>query len=701
MAFDISVDESPTTELLPESFEEFYSTCADLLVTVLHMACGDPTMANAAVAAVLTRTSQRWTRVARHHNLVGWAIHAGIEHADKKGRDHALTQATQAAGGYERGLPLDVAFARLPLQQRAALVTAYYLGWSDDVAAAGFEIPVSTVQTRRERALSFIAHHQQRDDDVIPPLRSHLRGLSEQEYPAPPDLRTVRRRARGRTAGTRIAAGLAAGVLIVIGAALFQAPDKAPIADTPAVVEGPSTSAKWFGPISDDQGGFVALNTSGASRFIGSDDGTEWLALTTWNSRAIDLRADVSSFERTGGRYVAVIETPSRYGTYVPPFIATSIGLRDWNVRQIEIGEPPAVEGLFGRFDVVATAASGDHVLVALAGKDELDYRHFGISSDDVCVESATLSLRAYILCNGETITVATPEGDRFAETRYFRATGSGPFLEVNLPDGVDARSLVGIAAGFAVAHAELGHVLVSADGEQWRRVPISETPNRFLLIAGWGSASASASTDAGAAAGALVIEPDVTGWRSHVVSISGRYTTGSLPLEIEPAAVWSQPELASGPAGWAMFVTTSRPWERTESTSGWAVDTGEWIVSRLPDTDTITAQSIATSTTLRFTSTSEWVKLNGDGSVELVDPQTDATLVEVTQQDIEQARSIAFDEAQVRAQVFFSPNGIDWRSVWSSTSDAWSGSLAVGDDELLLSGTRLTGGPITIALDS
>lgn len=38
--------------------------------------------------------------------------------------------------------------------------------------------------------------------------------------------------------------------------------------------------------------------------------------------------------------------------------------------------------------------------------------------------------------------------------------------------------------------------------------------------------------------------------------------------------------------------------------------------------------------------------------------------------------------------------------SVWSSTEGAWSGSIAVGDDELVVSGTQLTGGSIMIPLE-
>ena len=692
VAFDISLDASPQpVEPAPADFEEFYTAKVDVVVAALTLSCADSEVTDAAVTAALTKSSQRWNHLVNHPNPAGWVVQAGLAHAEKALRDHAPAGINRATGGYERGLSLDLAFATLPLLQRAALITGYYLEWSDAFTAAGFETPLSTVRTRRERAISFIGHHLRLDEaEVIPLVRSHLQELSERDQPAPPAMAVVRRSGRRRTVANRIAAGLAVATLIVTGGALFQAGDRVQVAATPEVVEGPSTSAKWFGPVSDGQGAFVALNTSGASRFVGSKDGTEWIKLTTWNSRAIDLRADVSSFERTGGRYVTVIETPSRYDAFVPPFVATSDDLRNWNVRQIDVGEPRRVEGLRSRFDVVANAASGGHVLVALEGSDQLDYRSFDLRADQVCVESDTPLRREYFLCDGKTIVIATPDGDELAGTTYFRSTGTGPFVEIQLPVDAVARSIVGFAGGFAVVDSNLGHVWVSTDGEAWQRATSSATANRFVLIEGGDSEGS----------GALVIEPDATGWRSQVVSPSGLGAAGSIPLKVEPAGVWSQPDLASGPAGWALFVTTSRPWERTGSIPGWAVVAGEWIVSQLPETATITAQSTESSTTLRFVTDSEWAQVDDDGTIVLVDPRTGSVLVEVTQEDIDQARPESLGTSRVKAQVLFSPDGVSWRSVWTSTEDAWSGSVAVGDSEVLVSGTQLTGGPITIQLD-
>ena len=162
MAFDISLDASPQpVEPAPADFEEFYTAKVDVVVAALTLSCTDSEVTDAAVTTALTKSSQRWNHLVNHPNPAGWVVQAGLAQAEKALRDHAPAGINRATGGYERGLSLDLAFATLPLLQRAALVTGYYLEWSDAFTAAGFETPLSTVRTRRERAISFIGHHLQ------------------------------------------------------------------------------------------------------------------------------------------------------------------------------------------------------------------------------------------------------------------------------------------------------------------------------------------------------------------------------------------------------------------------------------------------------------------------------------------------------------------------------------------------------------
>lgn len=524
--------------------------------------------------------------------------------------------------------------------------------------------------------------------DIEPLLRDHLQEQGPHHQVLTSELPLVRRRGRQLTARNRVAAFLLVAAVIVAGSALFRtASQETAAAAAPEPVAGPSTSPHWVDPISDGRGDFVALNTRGASRFVRSSDGVEWFESVTWNSRAVDLRTEVTGFLRTGDRYLAVLETVSVVKDFLAPHIATSSDLREWVVRQIDVDEPPPIDGLRRDYNVVGAASSGEHVLVALQTAEELDHRSFGIRPDQICAESSSRTESQYFLCDGETVLAVGLNGESTGETIYFLAVGSGRFSQVELPRNTAPRSLVGFGGGFAVVDENQGQVWVSSNGTEWERATTSARPNRFVLLEG-------------ASTGTLVIEPDEEGWRSHVVTPSGVGASGDIALNIAPAGIWSQPDVASGPAGWALFVTTSRPWERVGEMPGWAVAGSEWIVSQLPDADTITAQSIADGTMLRLAAEGPWVRVNDNGNVELRNPGDNTTFIEVTQQQIEDARPTALDDASVKAQVFFSPDGVTWTSVWSSTEDAWSGSIAVGDAELVLSGTQLTGGPITIPLE-
>lgn len=688
VAFDISLGETRPPDIIPQSFAEFHASYGETIARVLHLACGDTSVADEATLIALTRASQRWKQLHGHGNPVGWVIGAGLQSADKTLRENPPTTVNQGTGGYVRGLELGDAVHALPMYQRAAVVTSHHLGWSDDFTASGFEVPTSMVATRRERAVSFVAHHLRlTNTEVAPLLRDHLRQLDGRLSPVVPEAASVRVRGRRRTARNRLGALALAVAVILVGAALLRPSSQEIAIDVPEPVDGPRTSRSWFDPVSDGRGDFVALNTSGSAKFVESSDGVEWFEAASWNSRAVDLRTEVTGFLRTGDRYVAFIEQHDAISEFLAPRIATSRNLRDWTVRQLDIEAPLAVEGLQRGYQVVASAASGDLVLVAVEATEQFDHRSFEIRAEDVCGERVTATDREYFLCDSDAIIEVSRGEQRVSETNFYLAADGELFRSVALPPDSSSRSLVGFGGGFAVADSNQGQVWVSPDGIDWERATTASAPNRFVLLEG-------------DERGALVIEPAASGWTSHVVAPSGIGASGDIPLAIDPSGVWSQPDIASGPAGWALFVTTSRPWERAGDVPGWAVATPSWIVSQLPDADTITAQSVPDGTILRVAVDGPWVTTESDGTIVLRDPINNGVVVEVTPEQIEQARPTALDDARVKAQVFFSADGVTWEAVWSSTNDAWSGSVAVGDDEILLSGTQLTGAPITISLD-
>lgn len=161
MAFDISLGESPPEALPPQTFEEFFAASAAQVANVLSLACNDSALTDSALtdsalAAALARASQRWSYLETHPNPIGWVIHEGLRHADKVLRNSPALSINQATGGYVRGLDLTDALAALPLQQRAAVIAGYYLGWSDEFTASGFETAVATQRTRRDRGASFL-----------------------------------------------------------------------------------------------------------------------------------------------------------------------------------------------------------------------------------------------------------------------------------------------------------------------------------------------------------------------------------------------------------------------------------------------------------------------------------------------------------------------------------------------------------------
>lgn len=673
-------------------FDDFFERAARVVATTLVLACNDNDLAETALQAAMVACVRRWRNLEAHPNPIGWAVNAGLREAGELIRDRPPAATDEATGGYHRGLELGPAIEALPLAQRSALVTTYHLGWSDEFTAAGFETEVETISSHRTRALGFLAHHSRQPvAEIESGVRAYLIARVREPGPSLPAYRDIVRRGWWRTIRNRVAGALVVAAVIGIGAALIDAARTEPAADRPVAVAGPSVSSDWLGPVSDGTGGFVALNRSGASRFVRSPDGSEWFEDAVWNSRAVDLRTWVTGFVRSHDLYLASIEVRPDIDRTMSPYIATSSDLFDWEVQQLEIDEPETIDGLRNRFEVAAMAASHDKVLVVIRLNRDVDHRSLGIIPQDVCVESTTPTAFHLHLCDGSSLRIDRAERSS-GGVRFFLSDSGGPFVEVDGPDGVSARHVVGFDGGFVAVDSTSGAVSTSIDGTQWQPT-VAADESRFVLIEG------SSGRDA------LVIRPDASGWTSTVLPDDGS-DPATLPLGLDPATVWTRPEVSSGPSGWAMFVTTARPWERTGATPGWAVDTGEWVVSRLPDAVVITAESADGSTTHRFVESGDQVRLDGE-TIELTLPdvsaeeaQPESVRIRVTADQIEQSRRVDGSGDTATAQVLYTPDGLDWRVLWQSTADNWFGKVSVGDDEVLVSGASLTGSPFTVPLD-
>jgi len=671
MAFDISTEgRTPRSAPPPTTFDEFIDIHSDALARALQLACGDSAVADSALHAALVKTAQQWKRLGNHDNVLGWAFNAGVSSADDTLNKRAPLALNRATGGYTRGLPLDQAIAALPLQQRAALVMSNYWGWSDDHASLGIGEPVDTVATRRTRAVSFVGHHLRVESgDAAQSIRalfeSHAAGIE----PKPVVAAAIRRAARRRTVRTRVGAVVAGAVLIAGGAGLVQVTSAAltPTPDGPQPIAGPSTSVDWFAPVSDGQGGFVALNVAGSSEFAETQDGVTWFEASTWNSRAVDLRTEVSGFTRSGGRYIATIEAARSIRSAVPPRIATSTDLRDWSVSTIDIVMPDDVEGLRSRARISRVQAAGGKIMAAVEIEEVVDYNALGIGRQDICVDVDFDALRAFYLCEGEIVTLSRTTDQVAASTVFVLSEDGGPFETVSLPAGVDPQSLESFGGRFVVVDPVRARLLISRDGRTWTELDNIKA-NRFALVSG---------RDDGRV---LVVHPNQSGWASSVLDADLQVAGVELDVDLDPASVWTKPQLSSGPAGWALLVTTSRPWERVDTTPGWAVDTGDWVVSRMPGSGIITAQDELRLTTYRFNEDSDSLQIAPDGSVTLSFPEVEEderVLVEVTGDQIERSRSNGGVD-EIKSQVLFSADGVSWRTIWQSNEDTWFASVAV-----------------------
>ncbi len=369
------------------------------------------------------------------------------------------------------------------------------------------------------------------------------------------------------------------------------------------------------------------------------------------------------------------------------PYVATSLDLDDWRVQQLGVESPQAIDGLQSRHEVLGIAAAGPRVLVSLQTTWSIDHQAFGILPNDVCVETTTVEALVFSLCDGSSLEVPRPAVNN-VRPRYFVSNSGGPFSEVEPPTGVRGHSIVGFDDGFADVDSTTGQVWVSVDAQTWRKAGSPEDENRFVVLA------------VGPLEDALVIEPKTSGWTTALVDIDGTTGQGELPITLDPATVWTAPEVATGPAGSAIFITTARPWERVDVTPGWAVDTGRWIVSRLPDSGLINARSADGAASHRFIESADHVTIDDAGTVLLRLPGESGEIIEVTVQQITDSRQTTSSQRDAKAQVFFSPDGETWRLLWQSAEDSWFGSVAVGDDEVLISGASLSSRSFAVALD-
>ena len=801
----------PEVETSTPTFDQLHEQACRLLGPLLAAGLDDLGLAEAALQHALAHVRGRWARdqpddalVEVHRRAFAWATEArwprSVPGPIGPGAFERCTRTARedADGDGERALV--EAIAELPIRQRSAVLGALLQGWSSEDLARAHGTAKPTVELRVTRGLDELSKQLQRPaaelEEAIVAAGPTILAPLALSGPELATVESVARRTAWRNRVLAVAAGLSA--IVVVGGIVRVLPDDP--AETEAVVETvdpPRSSQQPHAPIGDGRGGFVALGR-GAGLLSTSTDGIDWYAESRLNVNRINLRLFVERFFRSGDRYIALIESSSNGRTSLngsdAPRVAIARDVGNWEVIELAPGPLPEVEGLTPRLDLISAAAAGDRVLLGVRVEHEVDYVRQRLRRREVCAISNDAAGLVLHRCEGEPVQLAdsAARSDAGIDTGYrLLASDDGEtFVEIPTTDDFNPWGLFSYGDRFAMINESTSSIVESADGEAWAPLFDLGIDNRLGLVAG--------SSDAVAA-----IAPTPDGWVSHLVS-DGQVVRGTLPLTMDPTTIWIKPEFVHGPAGWAVFLTTSRPWERRgEGAFGWAVHDGDWLVEQRAGSGTIRVRSTADTATYdyqnlldskgdplphphvdrglfgdvraRHPATGEvMVEISGDrirrswvtgedaaeppqatvsigehtvtgnlrtGPITLSRPDGSSTtwtdgfdftdgsvddgvetdwfdgvpepvlrfyvagveelVVPISLLDELDLPPVASDPDRTKATVVYSPDGINWRVIWESNRDTWYGSVAVGDDEVLLSISEIVAPPRRLLVDA
>lgn len=788
----VALDPVTSTVDAPAGFGDVYAQVIDRVGPALAVGFDDRGLADHALQRALTRGRQRWSRQNDHGDAVQlihrdaftWAMSARWPRKlpDRPGpaiipahSDDSLIQGLQ----------------QLPIRQRNALLCQLHLDWSLDQVATAHDAAKSTIELRISRALDELGTTTSLSiDELLERLPDAFETLMVPIAELPP-LNTVTVRARRRTSRSRISI-LAFGLLLIgaVGAIVRAAPADEVVDTGIETVDPPRASQAPFAPISDGRGGFVAFGRR-AGVISASSDGQEWVETGRLNVDRVDLRLFVERIFRSDGRYVALVDSANGGGISLSgsdiPRIAVSTDLQGWRLLPLDVGSLPQVEGLKPSINLLNAAAAGERILVAISVEHDVDYRSRGLRPADVCTIANDPNGLILHLCDGSTrpIASATSRSEAGLENTYrlYASDAGGPFEQVAIDDTFYPWGLFGYDGRFGLLTESTDALLTSTDGTSWEPLFDLGIDNRLGL----------ASSFAGSMA---VISPSSERWASHVLE-DGQVIAGELPLTIDPTSIWLKPEFVSGPAGWALFVTTSRPWEQREDDDvAWAVHVDDWVIEQRAGAGSIQLRSTSDSRSYDYTSLLVNRQEDGHphvdrgmfGGVRLFEPDTGQLLVEVTGQQIREswvtgeastdgeraaierqgwtisgnsrtgpisatgpdgttvtwedgflfangdvndgiettmldapsesplqffddsgqlALELALSDLAlldpepertsadgIKAFVVFSADGVNWETIWESRANTWYGSIAVGDDEVLVSATGIASEP-------
>ena len=140
-------------------FDAFYRRERATLYRALALTLADRDLAAEAVDEAMVRAYQRWGRLSHYDNPAGWVYRVGLNWAISRTRKYSPRnwRSDNRPAAAELALPdpeLAAAVAALPSRSRAVVVLRFDLDWSLEQIAAALDVPVGTVKSRLNRALT-------------------------------------------------------------------------------------------------------------------------------------------------------------------------------------------------------------------------------------------------------------------------------------------------------------------------------------------------------------------------------------------------------------------------------------------------------------------------------------------------------------------------------------------------------------------
>jgi RNA polymerase sigma-70 factor (ECF subfamily) len=148
-----------------DSFDEFYRSTRQRVLTYLYAACGDLAEAQEAAQEAYARAWQRWSRLRGYDDpeawirIVGWRVLANRWRKVRAGARayRRYGPPPDQPGPSEDTVVLVAALRRLPVDQRVALVLHHIVELPLAQIAAETGVPVGTVKARLSRGRQALA----------------------------------------------------------------------------------------------------------------------------------------------------------------------------------------------------------------------------------------------------------------------------------------------------------------------------------------------------------------------------------------------------------------------------------------------------------------------------------------------------------------------------------------------------------------